>query len=134
MTWRTLPSAGALLLFAALGLPGARGDQQASKPAAQGPQVMTVVGTVVDTHCLLTANLKGPEHQECAVTCAKAGVPLAILAEDGTLYWPVVAKMPSRGQNDKLEQWAEKKVAVKGKVFDRNGTKGIEIETISAAK
>jgi hypothetical protein len=36
------------------------------------------------------------------LSCAKAGSALVILAEDGTIYWPIAETTPSSGQNPKL--------------------------------
>lgn len=71
-----------------------------------------------------------PVSKQCAISCAKAGSPLVILAEDGTIYWPIADTTPSRGQNQKLLPFAGEKVTATGKVYDRGGSKAIVIEKI----
>ena len=65
--------------------------------------------------------------------CAKAGSPLVILTDDGTIYWPISESMPATGQNQRLMEYAGKRVAAQGKVFERGGSHAIAIEKIEAA-
>ena len=104
--------------------------------ASEAPSV-TVKGYVLDSACAFTKNLEKPISKQCAISCAKAGSPLVILAEDGTIYWPIADTTPSSGQNARLLPFASDKVTATGKVYDRGGSKAIVIEKIehqSAAK
>ena len=94
----------------------------------------TVKGYVLDSACAFTKDLKKPISKECAISCAKAGSPLVILAEDGTIYWPIADTTPSSGQNAKLLPFAGEKVVVRGKVYDRGGSKALVIAKIEAQK
>ena len=58
----------------------------------------TINGTLLDSACEFTKNLKKPVSHECALACAKAGSPLVILADDGTIYWPISPRCPPRGR------------------------------------
>lgn len=109
------------LLFALLGVALAASDN--SQPS-------TVKGYVLDSACSFTKNLKKPTSPECAVACAKAGSPLVILSDDGTIYWPIADSTPSSGQNEKLLPFAGKKVSASGKVYARGGSKAIVIDKI----
>ena len=97
--------------------------------AADTPSV-TVKGYVLDSACTFSKSLSKPVSKKCAISCAKAGSPLVILAEDGTIYWPIADTTPSRGQNQKLLPFAGEKVTATGKVYDRGGSKAIVIEKI----
>jgi hypothetical protein len=94
----------------------------------------TVKGYVLDSACAFTKSLDKPISRDCALACAKAGSPLAILTSDGTIYWPIAATTPSSGQNDKLLPFAGEQVTASGKVFERKGSKAIVIDKIEAAK
>jgi hypothetical protein len=98
--------------------------------AADSPTI-TVKGYVLDSACAFTKDLAKPISKECATSCAKAGSPLVILAEDGTIYWPIADTTPSSGQNPKLLPFAGDKVTVSGKVYQRGGSKAIVIEKIT---
>jgi len=100
---------------------------------AEAPTV-TVKGYVLDSACAFTKGLDKPISKQCATSCANAGSPLVILADDGTIYWPIADTTPSSGQNPKLLPYAGDKVTAKGKVYQRGGSKAIVIEKIEAAK
>jgi hypothetical protein len=98
---------------------------------ADAPTV-TVKGYILDSACAFTKNLKKPVNSQCAVACAKAGSALVILAEDGTIYWPIAGTTPASGQNAKLLPFAGEKVTASGKVYERGGSKAMVIEKIEA--
>jgi hypothetical protein len=91
---------------------------------------ISVKGYVLDSACAFTKNLKKPISAECAVACAKAGSPLVILSDNGTIYWPIADTTPSSGQNERLLPFAGQKVTASGKVFERGGSTALVIEKI----
>ncbi len=91
-----------------------------------------VKGYVLDSACAFTKSLDKPISKQCATSCAKAGSPLVILSDDGTIYWPIAGTTPSSGQNPKLLPYAAQKVTVTGKVYERGGSKAIVIEKVEA--
>ena len=97
--------------------------------AADAPTV-TVKGYVLDSACAFTKGLSKPISKQCAVSCAKAGSPLVILADDGTIYWPIADTTPSSGQNPRLLPFAGDKVKATGKLYGRGGSKAIVIAKI----
>lgn len=99
----------------------------AGKPA-------TVKGYVLDSACAFTKGLKKPVSSDCAVLCAKAGSPLVILSDSGTIYWPIADTTPSSGQNDRLLPFAGQKVTASGKVFERGGSTAIVVRKIEPQK
>jgi type 1 fimbria pilin len=109
------PSLGFLLLAAV------------SLSATDAP-TMTVKGYVLDSACAFTKGLEKPISKQCAISCAKAGSPLVILADDGTIYWPIAGTTPSSGQNSKLLPFAGARITATGKVYERGGSKAIVIE------
>ena len=99
--------------------------------AADTPTV-TVKGYVLDSACAFTKGLSKPISKQCATSCANAGSQLVILADDGTIYWPIAETTPSSGQNPKLLPFAGDKVTASGKIYERGGSKAIVIEKIQA--
>jgi len=93
----------------------------------------TVKGYVIDSACTFTKHLKKPISADCAVACAKAGSPLVIQTEDGTIYWPISSDTPAAGQNDKLMSYAGKMVSVTGTVYTKGGSRAIVISKVEAA-
>ena len=98
---------------------------------AQG-KAATVKGYVLDSACAFIKNLKKPVSTECALACARAGSPLVILADDGTIYWPISDSMPATGQNQRLMKFAGQRVIASGKVFEKGGSRALVIEKIEA--
>jgi hypothetical protein len=98
---------------------------------ADAPTV-TVKGYVLDSACAFTKGLSKPISKQCAISCANAGSQLVILADNGTIYWPIADTTPTSGQNPKLLPYAGDKVTATGKVYDRGGSKAIVIEKIEA--
>jgi hypothetical protein len=96
----------------------------------RGPTV-TVKGWVIDSACAYTKGLNKPIGVACAKACAKNGSPLVILRDDGTIFMPIDANTPSASQNPKLLPFAGEHVTVTGKDYERNGSHGLVIDTIS---
>ena len=99
---------------------------------AAGTSTVTVKGYVLDSACAFTKGLDKPISKECAISCANAGSPLVILAEDGTVYWPIAGTTPSSGQNSKLLPFAGQKVTTTGTLYKRGGSTAIVIDKIEA--
>src|SRR5215468_9466207 len=99
---------------------------------ASSSKPVSVKGYVLDSACAFTKELKKPISAECATACAKAGSPLVILSDDGTIYWPIADTTPSSGQNEKLLPFAGQRVKVKGRFFLRGGSSALVIEKIEA--
>lgn len=118
---KTATAGFAVLVFAALLASGSDAGKSVS-----------VNGYVLDSACAFTKGLKKPISAQCAQACAKAGSPLVILADNGTIYWPIADTTPSAGQNEKLLPFAGQRVTASGKVYARGGSTAIVIEKIGA--
>jgi len=46
----------------------------------------TIEGELVDTKCYLSMGARGEGHRECAIKCAKMGIPVAIVDKSGKTY------------------------------------------------
>jgi hypothetical protein len=99
---------------------------------ADAGKTISVNGYVLDSACAFTKGLKKPISADCATACAKAGSPLVILSDNGTIYWPIADTTPSSGQNDKLMPFAGQRVTASGKSYVRGGSTAIVIEKIGA--
>ena len=117
-----------VLAAAALGIVTTSAEAQMKEPGEE----KTISAHVVDMSCYLKSGLKGEDHKMCAEMCAKAGVPLVFLGEDGHIYLPVGRGMPGAGQNDELIGHAEQKVKVTGNVVERSGARTITVDKIAA--
>jgi hypothetical protein len=102
------------------------------KPDSPAGESVTITGRVVDVSCFLALGASGADHKQCARSCSRSGVPLAVLSNDGVLYMPVSAK-PADSQNPRLAPFAEGPVKVTGTHRLSAGMHTIEIKTIEAA-
>src|ERR1017187_8173973 len=93
---------------------------------------VSVNGYVLDSACAFTKGLTKPISAQCAQACAKAGSPLVILTDNGTIYWPIADTTPSAGQNEKRLPFAGPRVTASGKAYARGGSTAIVIEKIAA--
>jgi hypothetical protein len=93
---------------------------------------VTVSGYVLDSACAFTKGLQRPISAQCAQACAKAGSPLVILSDNGTIYWPIADTTPSSSQNDKLMPFAGQRVTASGKTVARGGSTAIVMDKIGA--
>jgi hypothetical protein len=94
----------------------------------------SVTGWVLDSACAYTKGLVKPISSECAIACAKKGSPLAILRDDGTIFLPVDEAMPAAGQNERLMQFAGKRVTATGRTYKRSGSLALVIDKIDLVK
>jgi len=114
------------IVFSILMLPGlGRG--------VEGGHAATIQGYVIDSACTFVKDLKNPVSPECARACAKAGSPLVILTNDGTIYWPISAQVPAQGQNARLMPFAGRRATVTGTVYRKGGSCAIVISKIHKA-
>jgi hypothetical protein len=94
---------------------------------------VSITGWVLDSACAITKGLDKPISRDCALKCAKAGSPLVILTDYGTIYWPISDKTPSSGQNERLLPFAGERVTASGKAYARGGSHAIVLEKIQAS-
>ena len=102
-----------------------------AEPGESGGTEMELSGQVIDVNCHVTG-MAALAHKQCARACAKAGVPLAILGQDGNIYIPVSSK-PGDPQNSRLLEFAEARVKVKGIHRFAKGLHTIEIRSVAYA-
>jgi hypothetical protein len=94
---------------------------------------VALIGQVVDTACYLGHDSKGDKHLDCATSCAKEGIPLAVLdVKTGMLYLPIA--MDHKHANARLLPFIEKRVKVTGVAVQKGGMRGIVIDKIEEEK
>lgn len=110
-----------VILFLAGGLLHAAGEK------------VSVTGEVIDSACYIKAGAKGADHAKCAAACAKNGIPLALLTDDGKVVMIASSKDAESG-NSLLMDHVAKKVTVEGSWYEKGGAKVLYIDKVSAAK
>lgn len=129
MTRPLPPAALPAALLAAL-LPGAA--------LASGERI-TVTGEIVDTWCYFSGVMGGPEavvgtaHHTCALWCSAGGIPVGLLARDGTVY--MVLEIEGAGTADATPtqlHLAGHEVTADGIHYARDGLNYIVVEEVVA--
>lgn len=92
--------------------------------AAPKGDAVTVTGEIVDLHCYLDREAKGEGHKTCAVSCAKAGNPIALLNDKGELFLLLGEKKHSTANDQLIEKMAAT-VSVTGTLVKKGGLQAI---------
>jgi hypothetical protein len=104
--------------------------------AAEGERV-TVTGEFIDTWCYFSGVMGGPDavvgssHHTCAVWCSAGGIPVGLLAPDGTVYMVLKVEGDSHTNGgDTLLSLASDTVTADGLLYRRDGLNYIVVERI----
>jgi hypothetical protein len=101
----------------------------AALPAFAGEDTrIQVKGEIIDTWCYFSGVMGGPDavvgsaHRTCALWCSAGGIPVGLLAEDGTVYMIIkVANDPQSASGDTLLRMAANTVEADGITYERDG-------------
>lgn len=103
--------------------------------AADEKQAASAAGTwkgeIVDVACYVPRGGKGAGHAECAKKCAKAGMPIGLLTDDGDLLL-LLADHQDGKPFDAAKELAGGKAEVTGKLDTRDGMKVITVSGVKA--
>ena len=101
--------------------------------SAQAAQRVEVTGEVIDSWCYLTEIMypEGSAHHQCALWCAAGGIPVGILADDGTVY--IVLKFEDDATsvaNPAVMAIQSHRVRVEGDLYPRDGINYLVVNRI----
>jgi hypothetical protein len=90
-------------------------------------------GEVVDLSCYLQVGKHGDKHRDCGQKCARAGEPIGLLTEDGTVYTLIAEEHNPRrdGQTtlrDVLIEHMAYVISVKGTLSELEGQKVLYVQ------
>jgi hypothetical protein len=104
--------------------------------AAEGERI-TVTGEIIDTWCYYSGVMGGPDavvgsaHHTCALWCSASGIPIGLLAEDGTVY--TILKLGPQDNatgGDTALRLASHTVTADGMSYTRDGVNYIVVEKV----
>ena len=97
---------------------------------AMGVQEITIKGELVDSLCYVAMAAKGAGHKQCAIDCAKAGIPISIL-EDGTgKLYTVLPKEDKTGYPENVINKMGETVTLKGDLYENGGQRYVTVESV----
>ncbi len=112
-----------------LGMASAHDHGMAMPGMAEGQEV-TIKGELVDSLCYVTMAATGSGHKQCAIDCAKAGIPISIV-EDGTgKLYTVLPKEDKTGYPADVISKMGDKVTLKGDLYENGGNKYVAVESV----
>lgn len=130
---------GAVLVLATVTAAGTISGTLPGAPpalAADGERVQ-VTGEVIDTWCYFSGVMGGPEavvgtaHHTCALWCAAGGIPVGILAEDGTVYMVVKWQGDPEVTGDTMLSVQSHEVVADGILHRRDGINYLLVEQVA---
>lgn len=104
--------------------------------AVEGERVQ-VTGEIIDTWCYFSGVMGGPDavvgsaHHTCALWCSAGGIPVGLLADDGTVY--MVLKIEGDAQSasgDTQLRLASHRVEADGMLYQRDGLNYLVVENV----
>ncbi|MEM1274156.1 MAG: hypothetical protein AAGF88_10080 [Pseudomonadota bacterium] len=108
-----------------------------ASPAFATGEQLTIRGEFIDTWCYFSGVMGGPDavqgsaHHTCALWCSAGGIPVGMLAEDGTVY--MILSIEGDGQNAGGETQlalASHVVTADVTLYERDGLNYITIDEI----
>lgn len=98
-----------------------------------------VTGELIDTWCYFSGVMGGPDavvgsaHHTCAIWCAAGGIPVGVLADDGTVYmvvkWAGVAEVAGEPTILALQSH---RITADGMHYERDGIHYLMVEQVVA--
>lgn len=127
-------STAAFLIVAAFFTP-----LSSANSAADDQKPIKITGEVIDTWCYYSGVMGGKEavvgtaHHTCALWCAAGGIPVGVLADDGSVY--MVLKLSGSAplaDKDSLLEIQSDRVTANGMHYVRDGVNYIVVEDVVA--
>ena len=104
--------------------------------ASEGERIQ-VRGEMIDTWCYFSGVMGGPDavtgtaHHTCALWCSAGGIPVGLLAEDGTVY--MVLKIEGddgSASGDTQLSLASHEITADGMLYKRDGLNYLVVEKV----
>jgi len=106
--------------------------------SGQAAEKTTLTGELIDTWCYYSGVMGGPDatvgsaHHACALWCAAGGIPVGLLAEDGTVYMLLGFEGEDPVGHDKVLDLQTHEITVDGTVYQRDGLHYLTVDTVVA--
>jgi hypothetical protein len=105
--------------------------------AETAPERVQLTGEMIDTWCYYSGVMGGYDailgtaHHTCALWCAAGGIPVGLLADDGTVY--MVLKLEGAdplAEPETLLTVASDRLTVDGLLYQRDGMNYLAVEDV----
>jgi hypothetical protein len=129
-SWMLAVLLGASMSWGLAGSASAHDAKDMGMAGMEAGQEVTIKGELVDSLCYVTMAATGAGHKQCAIDCAKAGIPVSIL-EDGTgKLYTVLPSKDKTGYPESVTSKMGDKVTLKGDLYEKGGNKYVAVESV----
>ena len=118
-----------LTMFGFANPPMAMAHEAGMAGMEQGKEV-TIKGELVDSLCYVSMASTGSGHKQCAMDCAKAGIPISIVEEGTDKVYTVLPKEDKTGYPASVISKMGDKVILKGDFYEKGGNKYVTVESV----
>jgi hypothetical protein len=98
--------------------------------ASTGAFAAQVTGHLRDSYCFLKMGAHGPSHHDCAMACAKAGIPVLLVEDKTDKYYVLVPPKNKEGMPPDVINKMEDEVTVTGTEYDKGGVRFLAVESV----
>ena len=123
---------GVMFVLPLLGLSGVvlaeEGHDHGSHGSTGGS--VTIKGELVDSLCYVGMAAKGSGHKQCAIDCAKAGIPVSIVEEGTGKLYTVLPAQDKTGYPESVINKMGETVTLKGDLYENGGNKYVTAESV----
>ena len=106
-------------------------------PAFADGEDITIRGELIDTWCYFSGVMGGPDavqgtaHHTCAIWCSAGGIPVGLLAEDGTVYMLLAIGGDDQTASGQTQlELASHDITAAGRVVARDGLNYLVIDEV----
>jgi hypothetical protein len=90
----------------------------------------TVTGHLRDSFCFLTMGAHGPSHHDCAMGCAKTGIPVLLVPDKTDQYYVLMPSKDKQLLPSTITDKMEDEVTVTGQEYSKGGLSFLTVESV----
>lgn len=90
----------------------------------------SVTGYLRDTFCYTVLGAHGPSHRQCALKCAKAGIPVGLVKKGTDKMYILLPPKNEEGLPASVINNMEKEVTVTGKLYSKDGVEFLTVDSV----
>jgi Non-histone chromosomal protein MC1 len=90
----------------------------------------SVTGDLEDTFCYNVVGAKGAGHAQCALKCARKGIPVGLVEKGTEKMYILLPPKNEEGMPEDVTKNMEKEVTVKGKSYSKDGVEFLTVESV----
>ncbi len=95
-----------------------------------GGEAVTIKGELVDSLCYVTMHATGAGHKQCAMDCAKAGIPISMLEDETGKLYTVLPAQDKTGYPESVIARMGETVTLRGDLYENGGMRYVTVESV----